>query len=326
MTNKDPDNLFDAIKSGDGRDVERLLDQGANINEKQKQNGFTPLMYACSLGNEDIIKILLKRGADVWTKDSNSWDAKIHCKTDLLKNFLQLYMDYQDSNDSEIQEDTIDDLLFQAQTSVPLELVYRGEIPKRSKELSRNDVDKKIRIEYDNLPQRVLWFFILFCCWTFVFTFFLLIGDMYYGDLGILDNLSAFFYLIAIIVVAGLLLMSLDSCYMADLENRQMNWQSSWFGLTGSTKIADFNEILGISVEWIKPRPEAPVIVMFTTSGRKYHLSNRNFHKGNDEAKALAKLLNLPFVQCKKNKIAKAVRDKYGSYKIEIRSQGLFGF
>ena len=51
--------------------VELLLDAGANINDRggEKCGGLTPLIDAAGNGNFDVIKVLVKRGANLLAKD-----------------------------------------------------------------------------------------------------------------------------------------------------------------------------------------------------------------------------------------------------------------
>jgi len=60
--------LTDAVKRGDADQVELLLSQGADANERTKK-GF-PLMFAAEQGRLDLISLLLERGAEVNAVDN----------------------------------------------------------------------------------------------------------------------------------------------------------------------------------------------------------------------------------------------------------------
>ena len=56
--------LIDAVKSGNQRDIEELLERGADVNGAEA-DGTTPLMWAAYEGNAEILAMLLEAGADV---------------------------------------------------------------------------------------------------------------------------------------------------------------------------------------------------------------------------------------------------------------------
>ena len=68
--------LFDAVKSGDLTEVERLLNEGADVGARD-QFGNTPLHVACYHGHTDIVRLLLERGADVGARDQFG-DTPLH--------------------------------------------------------------------------------------------------------------------------------------------------------------------------------------------------------------------------------------------------------
>jgi ankyrin repeat protein len=57
------DKIHQAAKSGDLAAVKQLLNDGADVNEKD-QNGWTPLHWAAWKGNNEIVVLLLSKGAD----------------------------------------------------------------------------------------------------------------------------------------------------------------------------------------------------------------------------------------------------------------------
>ena len=56
--------LHDAVKQGDFKRVVRLVNKGADINEKDSV-GSTPLFWAAGIGNIEITQYLISKGADV---------------------------------------------------------------------------------------------------------------------------------------------------------------------------------------------------------------------------------------------------------------------
>lgn len=58
------DKLFDAAKGGDLAEIRRLLQDGADVNAKDK-NGYTPLHITAATGDKDAAELLITKGADV---------------------------------------------------------------------------------------------------------------------------------------------------------------------------------------------------------------------------------------------------------------------
>lgn len=63
--------LHYAAKKGNAEMVKTLVRKGANVNDKDNK-GYTPLHYACSNGNPESVKILLEFGGDVNAKTNNN--------------------------------------------------------------------------------------------------------------------------------------------------------------------------------------------------------------------------------------------------------------
>ena len=66
--------LLEATTHGNLAEVKKLLDDGADVNTKDK-NGITALMLASSDGNTDIVELLLAQGADVNAKNTQGKTA-----------------------------------------------------------------------------------------------------------------------------------------------------------------------------------------------------------------------------------------------------------
>lgn len=65
--------LQKAARAGNEAEVQRLLDQGADVNEKNAA-GITALMEAANWGHAGCVKLLLNQGADIDVK-YNGWTA-----------------------------------------------------------------------------------------------------------------------------------------------------------------------------------------------------------------------------------------------------------
>lgn len=63
--------LIQASSSGDSSTVQKLISEGANVNEPDSR-GYTPLMYAIWAKKTETVKILLDKGADVNAGDDNN--------------------------------------------------------------------------------------------------------------------------------------------------------------------------------------------------------------------------------------------------------------
>lgn len=63
--------LFRAIESGDAETFERLLAEGASVNAKQPDGGWTPLHQAALHNRPDMLEMLIERGANVNAKNSH---------------------------------------------------------------------------------------------------------------------------------------------------------------------------------------------------------------------------------------------------------------
>ncbi len=62
-----------AIVKGDIEMVEKMIELGTDVNEKSKD--MTPLMYAARYNKVDIIKLLVKNGAKLKTKNNKGYNA-----------------------------------------------------------------------------------------------------------------------------------------------------------------------------------------------------------------------------------------------------------
>lgn len=95
MLNED---LLTAIQRGYFNMVESLISQGADVNYSTMQ-GNTPLTFAISAGNMDILKLLLQNGADPNKKNHTLGGGEVSAVTfaryvvrdERLADFLEYY-------------------------------------------------------------------------------------------------------------------------------------------------------------------------------------------------------------------------------------------
>lgn len=65
--------LVRAAGQGDIGTVRELLEKGADVNTRDPESGWTPLMSTAFSGNIDIVELLIKKGAHVNAQDKFSW-------------------------------------------------------------------------------------------------------------------------------------------------------------------------------------------------------------------------------------------------------------
>ena len=61
--------FFDAVRKGDIQKVQSFLQQGTDVNVKNRY-GTTALMFACDKGNLEMVNFLIEKGADLKVKDT----------------------------------------------------------------------------------------------------------------------------------------------------------------------------------------------------------------------------------------------------------------
>lgn len=83
--------LMEAVEQGDIAEIQRLLDEGYDINETTK-NGTTPVTYAVLLGKREVVEFLIDNGADVNIPDKRGMTAPMFAAmgrdSDLLETIL----------------------------------------------------------------------------------------------------------------------------------------------------------------------------------------------------------------------------------------------
>ncbi|MDA8576048.1 ankyrin repeat domain-containing protein, partial [Candidatus Marinamargulisbacteria bacterium] len=81
--------LMIAAQKGHEEIVKLLLEKGADANLAQN-NGCTALMLAAGVGNNNIVELLLEKGADANLAHNNGWTALMIAAQDGYKNIVEL--------------------------------------------------------------------------------------------------------------------------------------------------------------------------------------------------------------------------------------------
>ena len=82
-----------AVAANDGEAVLRLIENGANVNAKDK-NGTTPLHVAASANAQEIAKLLIDRGAGVNTKDKEGWTPLLSAAQENAQEVAKLLIEH----------------------------------------------------------------------------------------------------------------------------------------------------------------------------------------------------------------------------------------
>src|SRR5262245_61913948 len=79
------DLFYSAIRSGQMAQLTALIQQGNDVNVKDRRGGATPLMHAAAIGSTDAMRLLLDKGADVNARNAAGGTALMWAVTDLAK-------------------------------------------------------------------------------------------------------------------------------------------------------------------------------------------------------------------------------------------------
>ncbi len=86
-------NLIEVTRIGNHLEVDRYLNNGADVNCKDK-NGLTPLIWAAIQGHEEVVRRLLERGGDLEAKNSNGDTALMWASVMGHKGVVELLLDH----------------------------------------------------------------------------------------------------------------------------------------------------------------------------------------------------------------------------------------
>jgi ankyrin repeat protein len=67
-----------AAEFGHFKVVQKLIENGADVNWKNSRNGWTSLMHASRNGHESVVKLLIGAGADIDARDNDGMTSLIH--------------------------------------------------------------------------------------------------------------------------------------------------------------------------------------------------------------------------------------------------------
>lgn len=87
------DGLHDAARAGDTDSVERLLENGADIEGAFITEFKRPLHLAAEWGHTSLVECLLDRGADIEAKDKSGWTALIYATCNSHKYIVDCLLD-----------------------------------------------------------------------------------------------------------------------------------------------------------------------------------------------------------------------------------------
>ena len=69
------ENIYDAALTGDWDEVNKLLEEGYPVNAQEPTSDMTILSIAAARGHENIVRLLLDKGADVSFEDESGYTA-----------------------------------------------------------------------------------------------------------------------------------------------------------------------------------------------------------------------------------------------------------
>jgi len=72
------DDIFTAAETNNVKRLEHLIQDGANVNEKDTDRGNTPIHWACAGGHLDAIELLLEYGGDINSQNKHG-RTPLHC-------------------------------------------------------------------------------------------------------------------------------------------------------------------------------------------------------------------------------------------------------
>ena len=85
------DQFYKAVRGSDRALVEQLLQNGADVNLRDRRGGATPLMFAAAFGSLETMTLLIDKGADVNARTTGGATALMWAATDLAK--IRLLLD-----------------------------------------------------------------------------------------------------------------------------------------------------------------------------------------------------------------------------------------
>ncbi len=86
--------IFEAVRHGDLKQIKALLDSKPNLVNAKDSVGFTSLHWAAIDGSEEVIELLLSRGADVNAPSSEGYTSLHNAARSGHKQIIKLLLDH----------------------------------------------------------------------------------------------------------------------------------------------------------------------------------------------------------------------------------------
>ena len=140
--------LYQAIRDNDIEAVKAVIELGVDVNAKSEY-GFTPLIFACSVGQVECVKALLKhKDIDVNAREKNGITALMFAYNDGNKKIIKLIEKHLEKlEQKEAQQDTSETQPEQAQEEVlPAEIAQENEQKEQIKPILKREDSKLIEM------------------------------------------------------------------------------------------------------------------------------------------------------------------------------------
>jgi len=82
--------LLSAVKKGDLPRVQEIIDDNVIDLNLKTEGGWTPLMFATSLGYTPIVQALVSAGADTWLLNRQNQDAMVIARKKGFKDIVEV--------------------------------------------------------------------------------------------------------------------------------------------------------------------------------------------------------------------------------------------
>ncbi len=86
-------NLFEAARTGDYLEIVGYLNEGADVNARDR-DGLTPLIWAAIQGHEEVVRVLLEQGANLEARNNNGDTALMWASVMGHKEVVELLLDH----------------------------------------------------------------------------------------------------------------------------------------------------------------------------------------------------------------------------------------
>ncbi len=87
-------NLIYVIDNNDVIKIKKILRWGVYINYRDQRAGYTPLIAACEVGNIEVVKLIIKYGANINKTDYGGNTPLIHALVNKKENIIKFLVEY----------------------------------------------------------------------------------------------------------------------------------------------------------------------------------------------------------------------------------------